>query len=89
MNPQDSVTASWNCVHPEDVAQTQENYMIGIRSGDKIALQNRIRNAAGEYRWTLGRAFPIKTADGEIHAWLGFVTDVHEILSGEIASSQV
>src|SRR6185437_9691383 len=36
------------------------------------------RAADGSYRWHLGRAVPIRRADGAIDFWIGTATDIHD-----------
>jgi signal transduction histidine kinase/ActR/RegA family two-component response regulator len=39
-------------------------------------VQYRLRHHSGEYRWTLGRALPIRNDQGQIERWFGTCTDI-------------
>jgi len=41
-------------------------------------VEYRLRDRHGQYRWVLGRAVPVRDADGRIVRWMGSSTDIHE-----------
>ncbi|MEO6925157.1 MAG: PAS domain-containing protein, partial [Rhodanobacter sp.] len=49
-------------------------------------MEFRLRNAAGEYRWHLARALPLRASSGEITRWVGTNTDIHERKLSEVQS---
>jgi PAS domain S-box-containing protein len=65
-------------VHPEDAAETLRRRREAHESGDVFEVEYRFRAADGSYRWHLGRAVPIRGADGEIEFWIGTATDIHD-----------
>jgi PAS domain S-box-containing protein len=65
-------------VHPEDVAETLRRRRRTLASGDVFQVEYRFRAADGSYRWHLGRAVPIRGADGTIEFWIGTATDIHD-----------
>ncbi|OON67563.1 sensor histidine kinase [Hymenobacter sp. CRA2] len=65
-------------IHPEDLPGALQHWSQCIGSGQALEIECRIRNAAGEYRWMLGRALPSRNEQGEIIQWIGAYTDIHE-----------
>ncbi|WP_201982982.1 ATP-binding protein [Hymenobacter rubidus] len=65
-------------LHPDDAAATLARWEASMRTGAPYEVECRIRNAAGEYRWMLGRAQPSRNEQGEIMQWIGTYTDIHE-----------
>jgi signal transduction histidine kinase len=65
-------------LHPDDLSAAAANWQHSMATGQPLEVQCRIRNAAGDYRWMLGRALPSRNAQGEITQWIGTYTDIHE-----------
>ena len=76
------VGAQWDAhlpfVHPDDRAETQENWSSRLRTGEGGEGSFRVRNAQGHYRWFLSRAEPIRASDGTIMRWVGVNLDIEE-----------
>lgn len=69
----------WNGMfHPDDQERAWSVWRHSLESGDPYEIEYRLRDARGEYRWTLGRALPIRDAEGTIARWFGTCTDIHE-----------
>jgi hypothetical protein len=69
--------ARWDkFIHPEDLPRAQETWSASLRSGDPYAIEFRVRNGAGQYRWFLARALPIRNAKNVITRWFGTCTDI-------------
>lgn len=64
--------------HPEDVVIANARWRHSLQTGDPYEVEYRLRHASGEYRWTIGRANPIRDHDGRIVRWIGTCTDIHE-----------
>ncbi len=47
-------------------------------TGDPYEIEYRLLHHSGEYRWTLGRALPIRDDEGRITRWIGTCTEIHE-----------
>ena len=74
----------WNNVfHPEDQARAREVWSHSLATGDLYEIEYRLRRADGVYRWTLGRATPIRNDAGEIIRWFGTCTDIEELKRSE------
>jgi len=83
------VGAQWDAhlpfVHPDDRAETQENWSTRLRTGEGGEGSFRVRNAQGGYRWFLSRAEPLRASDGTIRQWLGVNLDIEELKRAEQA----
>jgi PAS domain S-box-containing protein len=76
------IGAQWDAhlpfVHPDDRAETQENWSTRLRTGEGGEGSFRVRNAQGGYRWFLSRAEPLRASDGTILQWVGVNLDIEE-----------
>ncbi|RYE58445.1 MAG: PAS domain S-box protein, partial [Hyphomicrobiales bacterium] len=69
----------WNDMfHPEDQERAWTTWRHSLTTGEPYQIEYRLRHHSGEYRWTLGRALPIKDASGQILRWIGTCTDIHD-----------
>lgn len=69
----------WNGVfHPDDQARAWEIWRHSLATGKPYEILYRLRHHSGEYRWTLGRALPIRDSAGKIIRWMGTCTDIHD-----------
>jgi signal transduction histidine kinase len=83
------VGAQWDAhlpfVHPDDRAETQENWSTRLRTGEGGEGSFRVRNAQGAYRWFLSRAEPLRSSDGTLLYWVGVNVDIEELKCAEQA----
>ena len=83
------VGAQWDAhlpfVHPDDRAETQENWSTRLRTGEGGEGSFRVLNAQGGYRWFLSRAEPLRAGDGTILQWVGVNLDIEELKCAEQA----
>ena len=70
-------------LHPEDRERCLERWSRALREGTEYEIEVRNRRYDGEYRWFLTRALPIRDAAGQITAWFGSTTDIHDRKQGE------
>lgn len=69
----------WNGMfHPDDQERAWSVWRHSLETGDPYEIEYRLRDARGEYRWTLGRALPIRDENGAITRWFGTCTDIHD-----------
>lgn len=69
----------WNGMfHPEDQERAWGMWRHSLSTGEPYQVEYRLRHHSGDYRWTLGRALPLRNDAGEIVRWFGTCTDVHE-----------
>ena len=64
--------------HPDDQAQAFQKWQHSLASGEPYEIEYRLRHRSGLYRWVLGRALPVRNAQGAITRWMGTCTDIHE-----------
>lgn len=65
-------------VHPDDLQMSIDAWSDSVRTGKTYQVQYRLRRRDGEFRWFLARGIPDKDVDGNIRAWYGTNTDIHE-----------
>ena len=65
-------------IHPDHAARITAKYRECVGAGQPWEETFPVRSKAGEYRWFLSRATPIKTADGAVLRWFGSNTDITE-----------
>jgi len=71
--------AGWNHVlHPDDQQRSWEVWHKSLQTGKNYEIEYRLRRFDGEYRWFLGRAFPLHDDTGQIIRWFGSCTDIHD-----------
>ena len=74
----------WQKVHhPDFVDKVTERFEQHIASGEDWEDTFPLRGAAGEWRWFLSRAKPIRDESGNIIYWFGTNTDVTEMRDAE------
>ncbi|MFN4042004.1 MAG: PAS domain-containing protein [Brevundimonas sp.] len=70
----------WNDMfHPEDQPRAWARWSQSLETGEPYDIEYRLRHHSGVYRWTLGRAMPIRNAEGEITRWFGTCTDIDDL----------
>ncbi len=80
----------WNGMfHPDDQARAWSVWGHSLRTGDPYEIEYRLRNASGDYRWTLGRALPMRDAEGAIIRWFGTCTDIHDQKAAQVQRETV
>jgi PAS domain S-box-containing protein len=62
--------------HPDDHERAQKIWQRSLETGVPYHIEYRLRHRSGEYRWTLGRAHPVRDARGRIVRWYGTCTDI-------------
>ncbi len=65
-------------LHPDDRERAWERWSRSLKTGEPYEVEYRLRHSSGGYRWTLGRARPIRDDDGQVIRWIGTCTDIHE-----------
>jgi PAS domain S-box-containing protein len=69
----------WNGMfHPDDQERAWAAWRESLATGEPYQIEYRLRHHSGQYRWTLGRALPIRDDEGNIVRWIGTCTDIHE-----------
>jgi len=69
----------WNDMfHPDDQDAAWARWRHSLDTGEPYEIEYRLRHRDGGYRWVLGRALPVRDADGAIVRWMGTCTDIHQ-----------
>ena len=81
------VGAQWDAhlpfVHPDDRAETQDNWSTRLRTGEGGEGSFRVLNAQGGYRWFRSRVEPLRANDGTLLQWVGVNVDIDELKCAE------
>ncbi len=77
---EESQGSGWlNAVHPDDRDRTAKAWAESIATNNLFQIEYRLRMASGEYRNTVSRCVPVRTADGTSREWIGTTTDITEL----------
>lgn len=77
MPPGSTDGEAWNGVfHPDDQERAWTRWRHSLDTGEPYEIEYRLRHHSGEYRWTLGRALPLRDENGAIVRWYGTCTDI-------------
>ena len=68
--------AWYQYLHPDDVQNTKNNWLLLANDQDRFITQHRIRGIDGKYRTFLARAISTRDENGEVVHWLGTSTDI-------------
>jgi PAS domain S-box-containing protein len=66
-----------NALHPDDRARTLERWRQAWQDGAGYEIEYRFRRHDGAYRWFVGRANPVRDAEGRAVEWVGTCTDIN------------
>jgi PAS domain S-box-containing protein len=67
-----------NMFHADEQDHAWARWRHSLATGEPYEIEYRLRHRSGEYRWVLGRANPLRNAEGDIVRWIGTCTDIHE-----------
>jgi PAS domain S-box-containing protein len=81
--------AAWDShillLHPDDHGEARRVWSTCLRTGSAGEMPFRVRNAAGEYRWFLTRAEPLRASDGTLLYWIGVNLEIDDAKQAEDA----
>ena len=77
---EDSSENLWErIVHPDDLQRVGEAWGAALKSGNLYTIECRLWDQTEKrWRWFLGRALPIRDAQGNIVKWFGSSTDIDD-----------
>ncbi len=76
--------SSWaGMFHPEDRERARARWKLSVETGAPYEIEYRLRHHGGGYRWTIGRALPIRDDRDQIIRWVGTCTDINDRKVGE------
>ena len=77
---EESLGFGWNPpFHPDDRGHAAEKWQRATSSGEPYEIEYRLRRWDGVYHWMLGRALPMRDAEGRIVKWFGTCTDIDHL----------
>lgn len=77
---EESLGFGWNPpFHPEDRGFAAERWLQATNSGKPYEIEYRLRRWDGVYHWMLGRAVPMRDAEGNIVKWFGTCTNIDDL----------
>ncbi|HEX8848252.1 MAG TPA: PAS domain-containing protein [Gemmatimonadaceae bacterium] len=77
--PEESYGSEWTrFIHPDDRERMEQRWRRSLETGEPYEIEYRFRGADGKYHWFLGRATPLRNAEGRIIEWFGTATDISE-----------
>lgn len=65
--------------HADDQEKARVRWQHSLETGEPYEIEYRLRRHDGAYRWTLGRAAPIRDETGAIVRWMGTCTDIDDL----------
>lgn len=72
LEPEQSLGIGWqNPFHDDDMPHTIKAWSHSLATGDPYSVEYRCRRHDGAWRWMLGRALPMRDAEGTITGWFG------------------
>ncbi|TCU20622.1 MASE1 domain-containing protein [Rhizobium sullae] len=75
-------------VHPEDRQAVGQALTRSFETGTTFAMKYRQQRSDGTYRWTEGRADPLRDPDGRIVQWYGVCLDIDDLVTAQEALQQ-
>lgn len=79
LTAEESIGSSWNNpLHPADRQLSIDRWNHSLQTGEPYEIEYRFRSQAGDYRWFLGRALPVRDEAGQIIRWFGTCTDIDD-----------
>ena len=76
---EDPADEGWQaCLDPETVEQVQRLWREALSTKKPYEVEGRFRRADGESRWFLVRASALFDDAGDVLAWMGTCTDIHD-----------
>jgi PAS domain S-box-containing protein len=85
LNSKRSAALIWQTfIHPDDEPVSKKRWQRALKTGEVFECEYRLRNAAGEYHWFIGRTVPLRD-NNRIVAWVGSATDIQDLKQAEAA----
>ncbi|TPG49315.1 PAS domain S-box protein [Roseomonas nepalensis] len=85
--PEQTEGEGWNPqFHPEDQGRALDRWRHSLATGEPYEVEYRLRAADGTYRWTLGRALPVRDpVTREVTRWYGTCTEIDDLVATRLA----
>lgn len=80
--------SGWNDMfHVDDRKRAWALWRKSVETGEPFDIEYRLQYHLTGYRWTLGRALPIRDEAGSIIRWVGTCTDIDDLKQGDAANA--
>ncbi|MBG9376829.1 PAS domain-containing sensor histidine kinase [Panacibacter sp. DH6] len=76
--PQSLQNLNADYIHPEDLVKNRKYWEVSQQEEKEWAVEHRLKNKYGEYRWHHTKATPHKNSEGKIIMWIGTCIDIHD-----------
>lgn len=63
-------------IHPADREPTRVLWSQALSASSAFRAEYRLWHVSGEHRWTMARAVPVFTNEGDPREWVGMMTDI-------------
>ncbi len=86
MNLEQTRNTGWESVlHPDDWQTYLDQWRQSTANGEPYDIEYRFKRAQdGVYRWQLGRALPVRDAQGAVVRWFGTCTDIDDYKQAQL-----
>ena len=79
LSHEESLGQGWQrALHPDDLPEASRLWSHSLATGEPYEVEYRCRRLDGVWRWFLGRAIPVRAAQGHIVRWFGTCTDIDD-----------
>lgn len=75
-------------IHPDDLSENYSTLSNSFKTGQPFLMRYRRRGKDGTYRWTEGRAEPLRDQDGAIVQWYAVSLDIEDEMRAQEALRQ-
>ncbi len=65
-----------NALHPEDHGRVSSRWYLMVNSGEKFAMEYRLKTPGGKITWLFGQAAALKDESGDTTGFMGTVSDI-------------
>jgi PAS domain S-box-containing protein len=84
MDIEQSKNWGWQpALHPDDLQNTIDRWTTALATCGLYQTEFRLKRADGVYHWHVGRARPIRNAQGTVERWFGTCTDIEAYKQAE------
>src|SRR5436190_11149155 len=85
LNSKRSAALIWQAfIHPDDAPVSNKRWQRALKTCEVFECEYRLRNAAGEYHWFIGRTVPLRDQNRTV-GWVGSATDIQDLKQAEAA----
>jgi diguanylate cyclase (GGDEF)-like protein/PAS domain S-box-containing protein len=71
-------------IHPDDLTRSLETYRTAFAGRVPFAMEYRLRNASGEYRWIIDQGSPRYDTQGQLLGYVGHCMDITDAKRAEV-----